>query len=111
MPRILPIACAFAALASLGACGPQPDTARNAVVAAGKSATPVNDFQSPDAQLRSKVKQTLDTRGVEVSAADGVVTLYGKVNTAAEPHRLAMLAMSIEGVRSVVNNLEVTRGS
>jgi osmotically-inducible protein OsmY len=107
MARIIPIAFAAALFGSIAACGPQSATGENPE----KFTRQVKEIQSPDAELGGKVKQALHTSGVEVSAADGVVTLYGTVDAPAEPHRLAMLAMSIEGVRSVVNNLVVTRRS
>lgn len=48
---------------------------------------------------------------VEVAASDGVVTLYGTVAGAREKEQVALLAMSVDGVRSVVNNLVVVAGS
>src|SRR6185295_2996147 len=70
-----------------------------------------------DSELSNKVRQVLTSKpdmkigGVEVAAANGVVTLYGTVDEAAEKDRAALLAMEIEGVRSVVNRLVVVRGS
>jgi osmotically-inducible protein OsmY len=48
---------------------------------------------------------------VEVAAANGVVTLYGVVDGPADKERIALLALGVDGVRSVVNNLVVVRGS
>jgi osmotically-inducible protein OsmY len=71
-------------------------------------------------ELSSKVKQALRTPEVgaapssgylEVAAADGVVTLNGTVEVPAEKERAALTALQVEGVRSVVNNLVVVRGS
>ena len=73
--------------------------------------------QAQDAELSSKVKSALvqapdiKTAGLEVASSDGVVTLYGTVEAPVEKDRAAMLAMDVEGVRSVVNNLIVVRGS
>ena len=73
--------------------------------------------QAQDAQLSAKVKDALthtseiNTGGLEVASADGVVTLYGTVDAPVEKDRAAMLAMEIDGVRSVVNNLVVVKGS
>ena len=70
--------------------------------------------------LSSKVKQALNGPEagaaapggyLEVAAADGVVTLNGTVLVPAEKERAALVAMEVEGVRSVVNNLVVVRGS
>ena len=73
--------------------------------------------QAADAELSSKVKSALKeapdikTAGLEVASADGVVTLYGTVDAPVEKDRAAMLVMEVEGVRSVVNNLIVVKGS
>ncbi len=70
-----------------------------------------------DAELGNKVKGALtsakdmEIAGVEVEAANGVVTLYGTVEVSSEKDRAAFLALGIDGVRSVVNNLVVIRGS
>jgi hypothetical protein len=70
-----------------------------------------------DNELSGKVKRTLSTTpevnaaGVEVSASDGVVTLFGIVERPHESEKLAGLAANVDGVRSVVNNLVVVRGS
>ncbi len=48
---------------------------------------------------------------VEVAASNGVVTLYGTVDAPSTKERAALAALSVEGVRSVVNNLVVVRGS
>ena len=73
--------------------------------------------QAADAELSNKVKTALRdapdlrTAGLEVASADGVVTLYGTVDAPVEKDRAAMLAMEIDGVRSVVNNLVVVKGA
>lgn len=73
--------------------------------------------QAIDAELSSKVKNALDhatdinMAGLEVASSNGVVTLYGTVDASVEKDRAAMLAMEVDGVRSVVNNLVVVKGS
>ena len=73
--------------------------------------------QAADAELSKKVKSALDTAtditmgGLEVASSDGVVTLYGTVDAPVEKDRAAMHAMDVDGVRSVVNNLVVVKGS
>ncbi|MBI1943160.1 MAG: BON domain-containing protein [Betaproteobacteria bacterium] len=73
--------------------------------------------QPADAELSSKVKSALmsspevNTGALEVAASNGVVTLYGTVEAPVEKERAAMLAMGVDGVRSVVNNLVVVKGS
>jgi hypothetical protein len=80
-------------------------------------AAPQGAAQPADAELSTKVKGALSSApGVnmgtlEVAARDGVVTLYGTVDMPAEKERAAMLAMGVDGVRAVVNNLVVVRGS
>lgn len=67
-----------------------------------------------DMELSGKVKNALREPGggrVEVAASDGVVTLYGTVEKPADKDRIALTAMEVEGVRSVVNNLVVMRES
>ena len=135
MQRLVPIACAAAFAAGLAACGEPYVPAEQAANPGGavspeKSAKPVAEFHSSiapasppaeaklaDTDLSNRVRQTLTSTagmeigGVEVAAADGVVTIYGTVEGPQEKNRAAMLAMSIDGVRSVVNNLVVIRSS
>ena len=70
-----------------------------------------------DTELSTKVKSALteapdiNMAGLQVASTDGVVTLYGTVDAPDEKDRAAMLALEVEGVRSVVNNLVVVKGS
>ena len=67
-----------------------------------------------DMDLSSKVKAAMQEPArshIEVAANDGVVTLYGTVDAPADRQRIALAALGVEGVRSVVNNLVVLRGS
>ena len=127
MQRILPYA---ALVLSLAACGPKPDQAATAPEKSTKSEqefrssvtpAPAADMVAANAELGQKVKWALSTRTpdapapvdgqVEAIATNGVVTLFGTVNAASEKERAALLALGVEGVRSVVNNLVVIRGS
>jgi hyperosmotically inducible protein len=89
------------------------DTFRSAVT--GKPSP--GSAQAADAALSAKVKSALtqasdiSAGGLEVASANGVVTLYGTVDAPVDKDRAAMLAMEIDGVRSVVNNLVVVKGS
>jgi hypothetical protein len=123
----LVVALAF----GLAACGdePTPNDKRSGSipapkVAAGTAAIPAATPPAPaqlaaDMALSSKVKQALRAPEagtapggyVEVAATDGVVTLNGTVDVPAEKERAALVALEVEGVRSVVNNLVVVRGS
>jgi hyperosmotically inducible protein len=132
MLRVSIVAGALAALA-LPACNPKP-----AEKTSGQATAPVAEapkeskaqFQSSvvpqpapgsaqaaDAALSAKVKSALaqasdiSAGGLEVASANGVVTLYGTVDAPVDKDRAAMLAMEIDGVRSVVNNLVVVKGS
>ena len=127
MQRILP----YAALAlSLAACGPQPDSTQAAANPENSTkseqefrsaVTPVPgvDMVAANAELSQKVKWALLTPTpdapapingqIEPIATDGVVTLFGSVDAASEKERAALLTLGVEGVRSVVNNLEVTQ--
>ena len=125
------IAISLAVAASLAACGePTPNDRRAGklpvpkVVAPAAASTPAAT-PSPvgqlaaDMALSSKVKQAIrapevgaaPASYVEVAATDGVVTLNGTVEVPAEKERAALVALEVEGVRSVVNNLVVVRGS
>jgi hypothetical protein len=71
---------------------------------------------NPNVLLAERVKKALETgsvqaAGVDVSAASGVVTLYGTVPSSEEKNRAGRLAAKVEGVKSVDNRLVVIRGS
>jgi osmotically-inducible protein OsmY len=92
----------------------------NPAPAAQPAASPVAQLAA-DKELSRKVRQALDAKQegvaaardghIEVAASDGVVTLYGTVAGAREKQHVALLAMSVDGVRSVVNNLVIVQGS
>lgn len=68
-----------------------------------------------DAALSEKVRQALvkehglTARDLEVKTQNGVVTLFGKVDEKSDQERMMLVAMSVDGVRSVVSNLVVDR--
>jgi len=121
--------------AFLAACDsqntPRPPAPKQQTGAApGMPGKPAGDFQSAvtpktapegtlvaDKELSNKVRNALTGSnnlgigGVQVAAADGVVTINGTVEMPAEKERAAILALGVDGVRSVVNNLVVIRGS
>ncbi len=134
MRSLLSAVSAAIVLASLASCDSQapvePTAARRDAVPPTAAAKPAEEFRSSvtpnpspapasvaDTELSGKVKNALastkgmEIGGVEVEAANGVVTLYGTVDAPAEKDRAAILAMEVDGVRSVVNNLVVIRGS
>ena len=60
-------------------------------------------LEAPDAKLPGGA--------IDVTAADGKVSLWGAVTTDAERRRAAQLAQKVDGVRSVDNQLKVVKGS
>jgi len=70
-----------------------------------------------DAALAARVKAALAADSalrsitVDVNATEGVVTLYGTADTPARSHQAVMVAMNVEGVRSVKNEMVIVRGS
>jgi outer membrane biosynthesis protein TonB len=71
----------------------------------------------PNKELASRVKRALEgeakiqAAGIDVTATDGKVTLWGTTATAAERNRAAQAAAKVEGVTSVDNQLKVVKGS
>jgi len=72
----------------------------------------------PNKELAAKVKQTLEapenklpSGAIDVTAADGRVSLWGAVATAAQRTRAAQVASKVEGVKGVDNQLKVVKGS
>jgi len=72
----------------------------------------------PNKELAAKVKQALeapDSRlpsgAIDVTAANGKISLWGAVASEDQRRRAAQLAGKVEGVSSVDNQLKVVRGS
>jgi hypothetical protein len=72
----------------------------------------------PNKELAAKVKQALEapetklpSGAIDVTAAEGRVSLWGAVATAAMRTRAAQVASKVEGVKSVDNQLKVVKGS
>jgi len=127
-----PIVAAFAALAIAG-CGSEtpppkpaakaPPPAQPAPKAEAKAApapapAPVAaPAPDPNKELAARVKHALESEakihaaGIDVSAADGKVTLWGTADTDGERKRASQVASAISGVKSVENKIEVVRGS
>ena len=96
---------------------PPPPKAVQVPVVAKPVEPPAAPQPSANEQLAAKVKSALrnakdlDAQGVDVKAADGVVTLYGTVPETEERRKIAAFVSQMAGVRSVVNNLVIIRGS
>jgi osmotically-inducible protein OsmY len=98
-----------------------------AVLVAGCDAQPGLDAQvaqevvamraDPDAALAEKVKKALGLEtgsmhyGVEVTAHDGHVELWGTVDSSGARRRLELTASGVVGVRAVENRLQVDPGA
>lgn len=132
MKRIVP----FAVLALLAACSestPPPKPAAQAEPPAQSqpaapkveapaptpvAAQPEPPKPDPNKELAARVKQALEapasklpSGAIDVTAADGKVSLWGAVASAGERRRAAQLAGKVEGVKSVDNQLKIVRGS
>jgi hypothetical protein len=96
---------------------PPPPQAVQVPVVAKPVEPPAAPQPSANEQLAAKVKSALrnakdlDAQGVDVKVADGVVTLYGTVPETEERRKIAVFVSQMAGVRSVVNNLVIIRGS
>jgi hypothetical protein len=71
----------------------------------------------PDKELAERVKKALEgeakiqAAGIDVTAADGAVTLWGTAATASERDRAARAAGKVDGVKAVQNKIAVVKGS
>jgi hyperosmotically inducible protein len=112
-------------LAGLAACDSTPTQKKLAGVSAGlpsaAAATapavapaPVLD---PNEVLAARVRRALDTEknletgGIDVTAFEGNITLWGTTSTVVESKRAEAAAAKIEGVKSVDNRIAVVKGS
>lgn len=135
--RLLTVACAGALALGLAACDQKPkadesqafeklvqSASRDRDAATRDSAQPdptkkSDSAQSPgtDSVLEARVKAALSSEPglraltVDVKSADGIVTLYGTADSPANSHQAALVAMNVDGVRSVKNEMVVVRGS
>jgi outer membrane biosynthesis protein TonB len=78
-------------------------------VAAGCNKTTAKTDAQISSEVQSKFSQDsgLQDKGLNVQAANGVVTLSGTVDNDVEREAAARQAASVEGVKTVVNNLQV----
>ena len=112
--------------AALIACSESPKPAAKAPppaaapVAAAPQAQPQPEPPKPDPnkELAAKVKQALEapsaklpSGAIDVTAAEGKVSLWGAVETDAQRRRAAQLAAKVDGVKGVDNQLKVVKGS
>ena len=131
--KTLALAAAGALALTLAACDSKPATDNPArtfeslVENAGRASGPLppapgssgatSPRMSGDAALAAKVKAALSTDPalrsikVDVDAANGVITLSGTADTPAKSDHAAMVALQVDGVRSVRNEMLVVKGS
>jgi len=122
---------AAALLLGAAACGdepapkPQPAPAPAPQVAPQPiSPAPAPEAKAPEApkpdpnqELAARVKRALEgeakiqAAAIDVTAADGKVTLWGTAATAAERKRAESAAAKVVGVRLVDNQIKVVKGS
>ena len=118
---------AFIVALALVACGddapkpkPQAKAPTPPPVAAAPKPEPKPEPPKPDPnkELAALVKRTLEmpdnklpSGAIDVTAADGRVSLWGTVASAAQKKKATQVASKVEGVKSVDNQLKVVRGS
>ncbi|HSU77804.1 MAG TPA: BON domain-containing protein [Burkholderiales bacterium] len=101
------------------AAKPTPPPTPAPVVAAPQPAPqPEPPKPDPNKELAAKVKQALEapsaklpSAAIDVTAADGKVSLWGTVDTDQQRRRAAQLAAKVDGVKGVDNQLKVVKGS
>jgi len=111
---------------ALSACGDEPKPKPQAkppaappvAVAPKPEPKPEPPKPDPNKELAAKVKQALEapdaklpSGAIDVTAADGKVSLWGAVATAGQRSRAAQIATKVDGVKSVDNQLKVVKGS
>lgn len=120
---------ATALVLGLAACGDAPPPPKPAAPAApppqaAAPITPKPEVKAPEApkpdpnkELATRVKQALEgdgkvpAAGIDVTAKEGRVSLWGTTATAGERNRAGQIAAKVDGVASVDNQLKVVKGS
>ena len=90
---------------------PKPE-AKDVAKEAGNAVAAVADAAGITAAVNAGLikDNELSAFKISVDTKDGVVTISGPVKTAADKEHAARLAQAIEGVKSVVNQLNPTAG-
>lgn len=104
-------ACGQEAPKPAAKASPTPATQPAPPPAAKASEAPKLD---PNKELAARVKRAIEEGkldGIDVTASEGKVTLWGTTQNAADRNRAATLAAKVDGVKSVDNNLKVVKGS
>ena len=114
----------------LGACGdsaPPPKPAAQPAAPPPQAAAPAPkapEAMAPEApkpdpnkELAQRVKRALEgdgkvqAAGIDVTAKDGRVSLWGTAATAGERNRAGQIASKVDGVASVDNQIKIVKGS
>ena len=125
MKQILALGLAAALIACSESPAPKPAakaaaTPTPAPVAVAPQPPPQPEPPKPDPnkELAAKVKQALEapnaklpSAAIDVTAADGKVSLWGTVDSEQERRRAAQIAAKVDGVKGVDNQLKVVKGS
>src|SRR5882672_9917527 len=98
---------------------PAPQAAPQPIIPAPapEAKAPEAPKPDPNKELAARVKRALEgeakiqAAAIDVTAADGKVTLWGTAASAAERKRAESVASKIDGVRSVDNQIKVVKGS
>jgi len=124
MKQILALGLAAALIACSESPAPKPAakaaTPPPAPVAAAPQPQPQPEPPKPDPnkELATKVKDALEapnaklpSAAIDVTAADGKVSLWGTVDSDQQRRRAAQIAAKVDGVKGVDNQLKVVKGS
>jgi len=97
---------------------PPPAPSAPVTAAPQPPAQPEPPKPDPNKELAAKVKQALEAPnaklpagGIDVTAAEGKVSLWGTVDTDQQRRRAAQIAAKVDGVKGVDNQLKVVKGS
>jgi len=97
---------------------PPPQAAATpAPVAPKPEVKPEAPKPDPNKELAARGKRALEgeakiqAAGIDVTAADGKVTLWGTAASAAERRRAEAAAKKVEGVSAIDNQIKVVKGS
>ena len=98
---------------------PAPQAAPQPIIPAPapEAKAPEAPKPDPNKELAARVKRALEgeakiqAAAIDVTAADGKVTLWGTAASAAERKRAESVASKVAGVSSVDNQIKVVKGS
>ena len=127
MDKILALAMTFTAALAVAACSEPPPPPKPQAKAAAPTPPPAPPKPEvkpeppkpdPNKELAAKVKQALEapdsklpSGAIDVTAADGRISLWGAVPTDSIRRRAAQIASKVDGVKGVDNQLKVVKGS